>query len=77
MSRLLVLIVIVQPFAPWKPVKITFPDVTEKIVVFCGAAISIPEWELEAPEVGLFLGPKGEVIVWKPGTGQKNSSFEK
>lgn len=41
------------------------------------AAISIPEWFLEAPVVGDILGPKKDVIVWNPGTGQKKSSFEK
>lgn len=70
-------IFIVHPFAPLKPLKITIPSVTEYIVVPSVAAISIPEWLLEAPVVGEFLFPNGEVIVWNPGTGQKKSEFEK
>lgn len=53
------------------------PLITEYISVPSGAAISIPEWLDELPVVGDFRGPKGEVIVWKPGRGQKKSWFEK
>lgn len=42
-----------------------------------GAAISIPEWVDDAPSVGDVLFPNGDVIVWKPGTGQKKLLFEK
>ena len=42
-----------------------------------GAAISIPEWYVDAPVVGETLFPNGEVILWNPGNGQKKSVLEK
>lgn len=39
--------------------------------------MSMPVWLEELPVVGDFRGPNGEVIVWNPGTGQKNSLVEK
>lgn len=68
---------IVQPPAPLKPVEIIFPFVIEYTILPSGAAISIPEWLDEAPWVGAFLFPKLEVMVWKPGIGQKKSSLVK
>lgn len=47
------------------------------MLVPSGAEMSIPEWLEELPEVGEILGPKGEVIVWNPGSGHKNSLVEK
>ena len=32
--------------------------------------MSIPEWDEEAPDVGEFLFPKGELILVQPGIGQ-------
>lgn len=66
-------IMIVQPFAPLNPVNETTPEEAEKIVVPSGAAMSIPEWFVDAPVVGDFLGPKEQVMVWKPGTGHIKS----
>ena len=39
-----------------------------------GAGISIPEWELEAPDVGAFRFPKNELMRVYPGKGQTNPS---
>ena len=34
-----------------------------------GAPMSTPEWKVEAPDVGAFRLPKGDVIVVQPGVG--------
>lgn len=64
----------VWPLAPLKPIKVTLPVKIEYIFVPCGAGISIPVWNEDAPEVGLFLFPKYDVIFEKPGIGQKKLS---
>lgn len=38
--------------------------------------MSIPEWNDDAPVVGDVRKPKGDVILWFPGIGQKNSEVE-
>lgn len=63
----------VYPPAPLKPKKVTLPEQTAIILLPVGAAISIPEWLVEAPDVGAFRLPKQEVIVVQPGVGHKNS----
>ena len=65
-------IVNVYPPAPLKPVKVTLPGKHEYIGVPSVAAMSIPEWDEDAPDVGEVLFPKGEVMLWFPGRGQLN-----
>lgn len=65
-------IVNVYPPAPLKPVKVTLPGKHEYIGVPSVAAMSIPEWDEDAPDVGEVLFPNGEVMLWFPGSGQLN-----
>ena len=69
--------VMVYPPAPKNCLNVIIPSWTAINFVPGGAGISIPEWELDAPEVGETLFPNGEVILWNPGNGQKKSVLEK
>ena len=54
--------VIVYPPAPKKSLNVISPSATAIKLVPCGAGISIPEWEEDAPEVGEVRFPKKELI---------------
>ena len=54
--------VIVYPPAPKKSLNVISPSATAIKLVPCGAGISMPEWEDEAPEVGEVRLPKKELI---------------
>ena len=56
--------IIEWPYAPLKPIWTTIPSEIEYIEEPSWAAISIPEWFEEAPEVGEVLYPKLDVILW-------------
>ena len=56
-------IVKVYPPAPLKPVNVILPGKHEYIGVPSVAAISIPECEDDAPDVGEVLFPNGDVIL--------------
>lgn len=54
--------VTVYPPPPKNPVNVIVPFVTATYSHPCGAAISIPLWNVDAPEVGACLFPKYEFI---------------
>lgn len=62
--------VIVYPPAPKNFLNVIVPSCTAINFVPGGAGMSIPECELEAPDVGDVLFPNGELILLYPGNGQ-------